>query len=131
MKELLRNSWILAVLVFVISVFVGFVITFIFGEVSMAASAVCGFIAAMGVGQIYTYAFREVMTKRLRFKTALDFFIIQAAMGGLVLIMLVNIPWWLFVIFMLVIIPYSLLIYWSLGFGGRMQLKGLERKNKI
>lgn len=122
-KNLLKSSWILVgmlilvgiALALITSIFAGF-----FGISDSALSLIIPIIAAMFVGSIYSKNFKEIMPKKLRAKVTAIFMLVQIVVGAFYFFAagypaeLV-----LFAVVAVLLLLYSLIIYWALGVTGR------------
>ncbi len=135
---MLREPWVVAVLLFVISAVIGlifFAVVEFLNLGSTSLSSISGLIGAMIVGQVYVGCFKEVMPKKVRKKVAMIYLAIQIVLGflyGLILRpeLVLDSRDLLFFSGLLVVIAilYSLAVYWMLGLGGKSYLKALEKR---
>lgn len=112
-KNLLRNVWILAVLLLVLNIIIGLLLSLIpFFQTGGAGLA--GIISAALVGFIYAKTFKEVISKKTRLHVTIIFAVIQVLLSFLYTIGL-GIDFNVFLVALGFIVIYSILIYWTLG----------------
>lgn len=131
-KTLLKNHWILAGLLLIITLILGLTIVALirYFKVPTPASIIAGVIGTMIVGYIYTVNFKEVMPKKLRIKVVAIYILVQMLFGillfwvrgGLNVVIIISLLVGLSIFF-----PF---IYWILGSGGRIYLKYVEGVQK-
>ncbi len=131
-KTLLKNSWILAGLLLVISIILGLIILSVvdFFKLSSSTSGITIIVGAMLVGQIYVMNFKELMPKKLRINVTIIYVLPQIALV-LLYIFILDVPID-YLLFFSILIPiclfYSFILYWTLGFGGWIYLKALQKR---
>lgn len=121
-KNILKNSWILAVMIVLISTAVNF-IAGIFIDMSGVIAVLATLFSAMFAGQLYSIYFKELMPKILRLKVALNYLCIQVAVVCLYLLAFEILELWLLIVLAGLSLIASAVVYWAIGWGGRMQLK--------
>ncbi len=131
-KNLLKNHWILAGLLLIITLILGLVIVALirYFNIPTPASIIASVIGTIIVGYIYAANFEEVMPRKLRIKVAVIYIVVQVLFG----ILLFWVRGWLnIVITISLLVGLSIFfpfIYWILGSGGRIYLKYAERVQK-
>lgn len=129
-KELLKNPWILALYINLVSFIVNAITAIFIPEMQSAMSGASIIIGAISAGQIYVHAFREAMPKRLRFSVAIKFAVIQTLLGLLVLFGIGDINPLLMTVYTALLIIFTVVVYFMLGMGSRIQLKAIEKHEK-
>lgn len=131
-KNLLKNLWALAGLLMAINIVLGLIILFaveFFKIGSSGVSAIAGMVGAMIVGQIYAMSFKEIMPKKLRIHVTITYTLAQMVLGSLYIFVLDISNYLLFFAILIGIsLFYSLIIYFMLGSGGKIYLKGLQKR---
>ena len=127
-KNILKNSWVLAIMIIVVAGIVNFLVnTFI--DMGVVMVAVGTIVAAIFTGQIYFIAFKEVIPKILRLTVALNYLCIQVILLILVIFALGILELWVLALMMMVALIASAVVYWAMGFGRKMQLKSIFAKS--
>ena len=131
-KELLRNQWILALLLLGINLILGAIVLAVVSILKIGNSgvvAVAGLSSAMAVGQIYTSSFREIMPKKLRINVVAIYILAQVPFGILYAVVLEPQNFSLFVgILIAASLVSSVFVYFMIGSGGKAQLKAIQKK---
>ncbi len=137
-KNLLKNSWILAGLLALISIIIGLinfgVNEFLKIKVSSGITIIIVLYGALVIGQIYSQNFKEIMPQKLRMNVSIAFFTIQLVLAFLFFDQVYNLnfenqnllPPLGFVIGITAVI--SLFIYFTLHYGGKFYLRALEKR---
>lgn len=126
-KNILKNSWVLAIMIVISASIINFLINLFIG-IGIVMVAIATLAAAMFAGQIYTIAFNDVMPKILRLKTAVNYLCIQIALSISLIFAFGFFEIWALALMIGAALIASAVVYWAIGFGGRIQLKALEKR---
>ena len=126
-KNILKNSWVLSIIIILISAIVNFLASMFINMISVIAVLATLF-SAMFAGQIYFMAFKKIMPKILKLKVALNYLCIQVILSILVIFYLRIFEIWVLALIIGVSLIASAIVYWAIGFGGKIQLKAVEKK---
>ncbi len=134
-KEILKKAWFLALLLLVITIALGLFLAFVSRILGMDDYALIGIASMAGViliGQIYVANFKEVMPNNLRWKVIVFYILPQIVVGALYPLVAETFSYGIFMIILIAAsILYSLLIYHSLGYVGKMYLKMLQKRGTM
>jgi len=121
-KTLLKNPWILTLILIIISFVLGILVSVLFGPETSLNAAVT-MIAALIVGRIYGKTFKEIMPKNLKIKVSLYFVLFQLILGSVFLTNIIELN--LILIGMAVVILFIVfwIVYFMLGVGSRTFVK--------
>lgn len=132
-KKLLNNPWILALILLAFHLIINFILSTVLGPLQIGyslPSAISAIVSAILLGQIYASKFRKIMPKILRKNTTIIFIAIQLVLGIPFILMFPELLFLLIPLTVLVLAVYSLLIYYFLGYGGKVYLGSLKKAKK-
>lgn len=139
MEKLLKNPWILALSMVLAHFIFGFILIGIYSLINIEfESGNFGILAAIFLGWFYSKKFNEEMPKKLRLKASLIFSLAMLAFNFIAAVVLVmvaseQIPFLIiasifaFILTFFKILIEGLIIYWILGFMGRINKNKAEK----
>jgi len=128
--RLLKNPWILALMIYLISFVLNAIMIVFLARIKFVSSSVTGIIAGIAVAQLYTHYYKEIMPKMLRLKVVLYHLCIFMGIGILSAYLYGILDIAFLIIFVVLGLVLSAVLYLVLGFGGRIQMKALEKQKK-
>ena len=128
-KILFKNPWVLTGMFILTSVIVAYIgpALNIFGIKSMSTTTIGVFLGAFFVGYIYSYYFKEPISKELKTRVTLMFTAYQIIVS-IIFFILLGIADIIAVIFGIGLpLVYAIFIYFIIGFGSKVTLDSLKR----